>query len=158
LQVRSIVACTARALLFHSPQAAPDSICADQPQASPILALARSCFKYPFTSSTCTTSLPLTPSAQLTVIQKDFTKYPRVAAWLADMRALPEYDAAHSILQVFDCHGKPFLFLINAHISRPHASCISEFTLLASYLLRAAGGKEERGAQRACCIKTLNVG
>jgi hypothetical protein len=34
------------------------------------------------------------------VIQKDFSKYPRVAAWLSDMRALPEYDAAHAILQV----------------------------------------------------------
>ena len=31
---------------------------------------------------------------------KDFSKYPRVAAWLDDMRALPDFDAAHTILQV----------------------------------------------------------
>jgi glutathione S-transferase len=37
---------------------------------------------------------------QLTVIQKDFSKYPRVASWLNDMRALPAFDAAHDILQV----------------------------------------------------------
>jgi hypothetical protein len=91
-------------LLFHSPQAAAGTFCADQPQASPILALAKSCFKYPFTSSTCNSPPPLTPTSQLTVIQKDFAKYPRVAAWLADMSALPEYDAAHSILQVHAYH------------------------------------------------------
>ena len=34
------------------------------------------------------------------MIQKDFSKYPRVAAWLDAMRALPDFDAAHSILQV----------------------------------------------------------
>ena len=29
-----------------------------------------------------------------------FFMYPRVAAWLADMRALPSFDPAHEILQV----------------------------------------------------------
>jgi glutathione S-transferase len=104
-------------LLFHSPQAAAGSFCADQPQASPISALAKSCFKYPCTSSTCCASPPITPISQLTVIQKDFAKYPRVAAWLADMSALPEYDAAHSILQVHAYYCVYFLFLVNANIS-----------------------------------------
>jgi hypothetical protein len=42
----------------------------------------------------------VTSVLQLMVIQKDFSKYPHVAAWLDNMRALPEYDAAHAILQV----------------------------------------------------------
>jgi glutathione S-transferase len=46
---------------------------------------------------------------QLTVIQKNFSKYPRVDAWLNDMRALPEFAVAHDILQA----GRAsFLFLM----------------------------------------------
>jgi hypothetical protein len=57
---------------------------------------------------------------QLTVIQKDFSKYPHVATWLGNMRALPEYDAAHAILQVearsvyrnqHTCRLSKFLFM-----------------------------------------------
>jgi glutathione S-transferase len=43
---------------------------------------------------------PLIFASQLSVIQKDFSKYPRVAAWLDAMRALPDFDSAHTILQV----------------------------------------------------------
>ena len=34
------------------------------------------------------------------MIQKDFSKYRRVTAWLDAVRALHDFDAAHSILQV----------------------------------------------------------
>lgn len=88
----------------HFSQAAAENSCAARRQASPTSAPAKNCCRRvvaPRTSIASHASLACSNTPfQLTVIQKDFSKYPRVAAWLSHMQALPEYEAAHNILQV----------------------------------------------------------
>ena len=95
------------------------------------------------------TPLALTATPQLTIIQKDFSKYPRVAAWLSDMRALPEYDAAHSILQastmLLAVRYRRYSFLFARAIVRLHGVVVFGFSR-ASCLQKVAKKASERAA------------